>query len=197
MPLVYLDYNFIATAHDSPETYKKRLREAAGLLTIVLSPWHHVEMARDEDEYRAYSVADFIDSLEPKWLYDRRSLHLRELKAEQSFLGIWYDIGPPMGTLREILADLRNALPSPTPARSANFVREFRQLGEEHDIAKSLRLNYENQKENRRDYRNGGLTPFDFPRLDRAVIRSELKATTPVAAVGLAIVDVMAIFHQR
>jgi hypothetical protein len=175
MPLVYLDYNFIATAHDSPGTYKKRLREAAGRLTFVLSRWHHVEMARDEDEYRAYSVADFVDSLEPKWLYDRRSLHLRELKTQLFNSGIWYEIGPPMGTLREMLADLRNTLPSPTPAQSANLVREFRQLGKEHDVAKSLRKNYENQKENRQDYCNGTITPFDFPRLDRAVIRGFMK----------------------
>ena len=79
---VYLDYNFLASAHDSDEAYRTRLRAASQRVTFVLSAWHHVEMARDSDEMRSYSVADFADSLKPMWLYERRSLHLREFKVQ-------------------------------------------------------------------------------------------------------------------
>jgi hypothetical protein len=82
-PLAYCDNNFVITAHDAHEEYKIHLRELAsgGKVKFVLSPWHWREMARDADHARGTSVADFCDSLDPVWLYDRRTIQKKEVSS--------------------------------------------------------------------------------------------------------------------
>ncbi len=108
-PLAYCDNNFVITAHDAPEEYKIHLRELAsgGKVKFVLSPWHWREMARDADHARGTSVADFSDSLDPVWLYDRRTIQKKEvLSAFFKFANLPTAQPVMLGDIGDIIYDL-------------------------------------------------------------------------------------------
>src|SRR6185503_20223819 len=76
MPRIYCDHNFLINALNEDDVYKERLREARNThdVHLVLSTWHWVEMAKDENTNRGLELADFADSLNPSWLRERRRI---------------------------------------------------------------------------------------------------------------------------
>jgi hypothetical protein len=83
MPFVFCDLNFIVTAHQGPDAYKQHLQQlgGAGTVTFVLSPMHWAEAAEDADPVRGAAKADFMDALQPRWIYERRAIQRREATA--------------------------------------------------------------------------------------------------------------------
>src|SRR5580704_9819654 len=83
MPLIFCDLNFIVTAHQGPEVYKQHLQQLAakGTVTFVLSPMHWVEAAEDNDAVRGAAKADFMDLLNARWLFERRTIQRKEIAA--------------------------------------------------------------------------------------------------------------------
>ena len=80
--LVYCDQNCLIAMGSDPIRYAEKLRLAAERDTrIVLSPWHWVEIARNEDATRLNSLADFADSINPLWLPQRRTVQGLEVEA--------------------------------------------------------------------------------------------------------------------
>ena len=168
MPKVYCDHNFIIAAHDESGAYKAALRESVSHgLSLVLSPWHWLEMARDRDKARGLSVASFSDSLTPLWLLDRVSLHAREL-AIAFFLKTGYAdvINPPIGTLHDVVADLTHDYRAHLHG-SPDFVHHLQTLGPDHVLERSLRNNFNAQQRNASDYWSGKIKDWDLPGMDR------------------------------
>lgn len=82
MPVrIYCDHSFLIKLGLAPADYKARLHRAiqAQELAFVVSTWHWVEMARSPNSSIALRLADFIDSLNPLWLRNRRHLQRDEV----------------------------------------------------------------------------------------------------------------------
>ena len=161
------DHNFIIAAHDESTTYKAALRASINRgLTLILSPWHWLEMARDKNKARGLSVARFSDSLGPQWMLDRLSLHACEL-AIAFFVktGFPHAIASPIDTLQGVVADLsRNKLAN--SHSSADFVEHIQSLGASHPLERNIRENFNHQQRNARNYRCGKIKEWDLPRFD-------------------------------
>jgi len=123
MPLIYCDHNFIVKANEASDLYRDHLRQlvTTGTVTFVLSPMHWVEAAEDENPARGTAKADLMDSLQARWLYDRRSIQKREVAdAFFRFAGVASGTPPMMGDVADVIADLvgqraqRDELLSPT-----------------------------------------------------------------------------------
>lgn len=87
MPLTYLDQNaLLALGHKARRSeFRKKLDDALvpGLLTVVVSSWHLIETANTANLKNALELANFIDSLQPKWLLERRDI--QKLDVEEDF----------------------------------------------------------------------------------------------------------------
>lgn len=109
VPLIYCDHNFIVTAHQGPDVYKDHLRRlvASGAVTVVLSPTHWIEAAEDNDAARGIAKADLMDSLETRWLHNRRTIQRREVShAFFRFARIPIEAPQMIGDVRAVIADL-------------------------------------------------------------------------------------------
>jgi hypothetical protein len=85
--MIYLDQNALIglglRVHKDPllrERIYKRI--GAGSLRIVVSLWHLVETAQTANINSATRLADFIDSLEPLWIHERRELQKLDVKED-------------------------------------------------------------------------------------------------------------------
>lgn len=73
----------------------------------MLSPWHWREMASDTDNARGLSMADFCDSLNPRWLFDRRTIQKKEVAAAfYRFAGTPADAPVMVGDIGDTIYDL-------------------------------------------------------------------------------------------
>jgi hypothetical protein len=178
-PLVYLDNNFVITAHDGPEQYKGHLRElvAKTAATFVLSPWHWPEMARDTNYERGSSVADFCDSLNPAYLYDRRSIQKRE--AASAFFrsaGIHADAPTTVGDISDIIYDL---IGTRAHRKCKAFVEHLRQVGQDHPLAQTFERAPEVNAKNTGDFLAGRFTKDFLAKSQRLYVRTLLPTITP------------------
>jgi hypothetical protein len=183
-PMVYCDHNFVIVAHDAGAAYHEHLGEliSTNRLRFALSTWHWLEMARDKDSARGFSVAAFADSLSSAWLFER--LAIQRWEVEDAFfhsMGIQHTRASRLGGLAEVLADLTGADTQITGTYkdSRAFVSHMQSLGEKHPLNVSLRDNFDAQKQNGENYRSGKLTPEMLRCLDKILIRRFLPLTTP------------------
>src|SRR5712692_7518243 len=127
-PTIYLDQDALINLYEeSVKTpgFKDKLTKATAdaQVTIVLSPWHWVETAQTKDLTRALPLAEFMDSLRPGWLRDRR--HLETTEVEQKFFqfaGISYAPRGAIVTRAELLTEMNGFYVSPERAPTS---REF------------------------------------------------------------------------
>jgi hypothetical protein len=184
VPFVYCDHNFVVVAHDAGPTYQNHLRQlvAENKLRFVLSTWHWLEMARDPDHARGLSVAAFVDSLSPAWLFERLTIQRREVEdAFFSFLGIPHQRLPRLGSLADVLADMTGASSGITGTYrdSRAFVAHLQTLPQTHPMNVNLRNAFEAQKSNGESYRAGRLTPEMIRCLEKILIGRFLPMTIP------------------
>jgi len=183
VPVFYCDHNFIVTALQEPEHYKDHLRQlvANGVVMFVLSPSHWIEAAEDDDAARATAKADFMDSLRPRWLYERRAVQRKEVAdAFFRFANIPAD-GPQMiGAVSDVIADLAG---QPAHRDSRAFVAHLRGIGGEHPLEQSLRQAFETNQANTNHFRAGRLTPDLIQRTESLYIRQLLPTQTPAGVV--------------
>lgn len=82
----YLDQNaLIGLGKKAADpTFSARLRKSVelGRAAVVASPWHWVETSRTRNLASATRLADFLDSLSPLWLLDRRDLQRIEVHSD-------------------------------------------------------------------------------------------------------------------
>jgi hypothetical protein len=183
-PFVYCDHNFVVVAHDEGAAYHAKLRQlvADGKVRFVLSTWHWLEMARDDDRARGLSVAAFADSLSPAWLFER--LTVQQWEVEEAFFrfkGDAFQRPSRIGHLADVIADLVKVDKHYAGAHrdSRAFVAHMQTLGEDHPVNASIRANFEKQKWNGEAYRAGKIRPEMLQRLDRLLIGRFLPTVTP------------------
>jgi len=183
MPLIFCDLNFIITAHQQSDAYKDHLRHLAptGTVTFVLSPMHWVEAAEDNDVARGTAKADFMDSLESQWLYDRRGIQRKEVAAAFfRFLQVPNTAPQMIASVRDVIADLAGR---PAERNSRDFVAHLRAIGANHPLEHSLRENLESNRVNGDRFRTGRLTPAVLQRIERIYVAQLLPTQTPAGVV--------------
>src|SRR5690242_12008069 len=108
-PRIYLDQNAVIYLYEESlkaPASRERLSQTIvdEKIRITLSPWHWVETARTKDLAKALPLAEFMDSLRPVWLRDRRDLERIEVENQFfKFAGIPYLPSPPFVTRAELL----------------------------------------------------------------------------------------------
>lgn len=172
MPIIYFDHNFIATALQEPEEYRNQLQElaACGRVTFVLSPMPWVDAAEDRNIARGYAKADFMDSLQPRWLFDRRSIQRKEVTLLNC------DAPQIMGDIADVVFDLTGQRGDRS---SRAFVNHFRGIGQNHPLEQSIRQAFVTNNKNIELSRRGKLTPTLAAKVERLYIRQLLPDRTP------------------
>src|SRR6266853_5708469 len=109
MPKVYCDHNFLIGAFDEGDAYKERLRATRNTrdVALVLSTWHWVEMAKDQNRDRGLDLADFADSLDPSWLRERRRIQATEVaEALFNYIGVPFRPTAPITTMTQVISEM-------------------------------------------------------------------------------------------
>lgn len=179
MVTIYPDHNFVIEAHDAPVEYREALNRRAVTyhLKYVLSPMHWVDMAEDVNLPRSRSLADFVDSLRPSWLYDRRGLQRREVAtAFFEFAGVPHSLPGPIETLGEVIRDL---IGISVERNTRDFVAHLRQIGNQHPLRQSLTQAFETNRSNGARFRNGTISIQQLADIERLYISQLLPDTTP------------------
>ena len=190
MPLrVYCDQNFLSDVHNANPEYRHRICQLItdGQISLVISPYHWLETARIPNPENALARADFIDSLNPLWLRERRILQRHEVEAcFFGWLGIPYGRPAPITSRAGLISDLSGAPMADTgELRSRDFVLEL-QSGSAS--AKTIREAYEGaaeaQQGNAKFLRRKRITDALKKQADREFVSRLLPAYTPA---GLAV----------
>lgn len=111
-PLIYLDQNALiglGLRSQKDPYFRKRLysRIEDGSLRIVVSSWHLIETAQSPNIVSATRLADFIDSLKPLWMYERRELQKLDVQEDfYRFLKIEFEIAARATTRAAVIAAL-------------------------------------------------------------------------------------------
>lgn len=179
MPTIYCDHNFIATALQEPEEYRNQVRELArlGTVSFALSPMHWVDAAEDQDVARGNAKADFMDSLQPRWLFDRRSIQRKEVASHfYQFLGVNCEAPQIMGDIADVIFDLTGQRGDRS---SRAFVNHFRGIGRNHPLEQSIRQAFVTNNKNIGLFRRGKLTSTLATKVERLYIRQLLPDKTP------------------
>ncbi len=183
MPLIFSDVNFIVTAHQGPDAYKQHLQQLAtnGAVTFVLSPMHWVEAAEDNDAVRGAAKADFMDSLNARWLFERRAVQRKEV-ATSFFRFLQVPSGPPqmVAPVIDVIADLAGVA---AERSSRDFVAHLRGIGPNHPLEQSLRQAFESNQVNGGRFRAGKLTPIFLERMERHYVQYLLPRETSAGVV--------------
>ena len=183
MPLIFCDLNFIVAAHQGPDAYKVHLRQLAsnGIVTFVLSPMHWVEAAEDNDVARGTAKADFMDSLDARWLYDRRTIQRKEVATSFfQFLMVPCNAPQMSAPVRDVIADLAGRS---AERNSRDFVAHIRSIGQNHPLEQNLRENFESNRVNGERFRAGQFTSAFLQRIERVYIQQLLPTQTPSGVV--------------
>jgi len=183
MPLIFCDLNFIITAHQESDVYRDHLRQlaAAGTVTFVLSTMHWVEAAEDNDAARGTAKADFMDSLNAQWLYNRIGIQRKEVAAA-FFRFLQVPNNPPqmIAPLSDVIAHLAGR---PAERNSRDFVAHLRTIGANHPLEQSLRENLESNRVNGERFRAGRFTTADLQGFERIYVEQLLPTRTPAGVV--------------
>ncbi len=182
MPFVFCDLNFIVTAHEGPDAYKQHLQQlaGAGTATFVLSPMHWAEAAEDANPVRGAAKTDFMDALQPRWIYERRSVQRREATA--AFLRFLKIQAEPqlIGSVVDVIADLSGVQ---AERNSRDFVAHLRGIGQNHPLKQSLQQAFDSNRVSGNRFRAGKLSPDFLRRMEKRYIQGLLPTQTPAGVV--------------
>jgi hypothetical protein len=179
-PLAYCDNNFIVTAHDGPNEYKRHLSALSprGAVTLVLSPWRWREMATDADHARGTSMANFCDSLNAEWLYDRRSVQKKEVAAAfYRFAKIPSDAPVMTGDIGDIVHDI---IGTRAYRHCRAFVEHLRRTVLDHPLEQAFKKALEDNEKNAEDFLAGRFTAEMLAKSQRLYVETLLPSTTPL-----------------
>ena len=117
--LTYLDQNALIKLGFKAlgsEEFRAKIDAAieSGSLTVVVSSWHLVETANTTKLENALKLADFIDSLKPKWLLEKYDLTRLEVHEDFfRFAKLDYEAQERVGTRSAAIAALSKAKDNP------------------------------------------------------------------------------------
>jgi hypothetical protein len=186
MPLTYLDQNALlglGFKAQKPE-FRASLDSAigSGSVKFVVSSWHLIETANTANINSATRLADFIDSLDPAWIFERRDLQKLDVREDfYRFLRIAYQIHPRVTTRSAVIAAINDANDSSKfDIPSRNFVRQWI---DHPDQLRTLKESYEKNVDDllrlREIVKAGLLTDEVRKRTDEILVRHSLPKTTP------------------
>ena len=149
---IYCDQNFLIDIGKNckrNKDYNKRLLQCieSGEIEFVLSAYQWVETARGNNPGAGLALAEFADSIQPKWIHERRVLQRHEVEAAFFiWCGIPYQLPSPLGTLTEVVAKL-NAVSSTMVEGQSLKAKDFVQhLQSDPNAMGSLEASYEEIK---------------------------------------------------
>ncbi len=186
MAVVYPDQNgLVALGFKAQKGDFRRSLDSAissGTLTIVVSSWHLVETAHSPNLASAVRLADFIDSLKPSWLLERRDLQRLDVQEDFfRFINIEHESQPRITTRSAMFAALNRAADGPRfdiPAR--NFVKRWIERPEQ---MKPLEDAYQKSADAliwlREAVKAGRLTEEIRRRTDETLAKISVPRTTP------------------
>lgn len=186
MPQTYLDQNALLAlgfSARSPE-FRKKLDGAieSGSLAAVVSSWHLIETAHTSKLENAIELAEFIDSLKPAWLLERRDIQRLDVEEDfYRFLGLDYPSKPRVTTRSAVFAALnrqkdggRFDIPSP------RFVKQWVEHPEQTKILEeSYKSSVDSLIRLRELVKAGKVTDEIRRRVDEILVKLSLPRTTP------------------
>jgi hypothetical protein len=109
--------------------FRKRLDSAleSGTLAVVVSAWHLIETAHTSNLASAIELAEFIDSLKPAWLLEKRDIQRLDVEEDfYRFLRRDYPSKPRVTTRSAVLAALNRQNDAPRfDIASHEFVKRW------------------------------------------------------------------------
>jgi hypothetical protein len=186
MPLTFLDQNAVLALGRkarNPE-FRKKLDAmlATGALTIVVSSWHLIETANTTKVERAIELADFIDSLKPLWLLERRDIQRLDVEEDfYRFLKLEYPTKPRVATRSAVFAALNNKKDTPRfDIPSRNFVKQWIEHPEQLRVLEdTYKKNADTLPRLRELTKQGRLTEEIRRRVDELLVTGSLPNSTP------------------
>lgn len=186
MPLTYLDQNaLVALGRKARNAEFRKILDTAlesGSLTIVVSSWHLIETANTPDLPRALELAEFIDSVRPVWLLERRDIQKLDIEEDFCrFLGLEYPTKPRVTTRSAAFAALNNQNDAPKfNIESRAFVKQWIEHPEQlRVLEETYKRNAETLPRLRELTKQGKLTAEIRRRVDELLVTGSLPKSTP------------------
>lgn len=148
----------------------------------MVSSWHLIETAHTTNVQNAIRLADFLDSLSPLWLLERRNIQLIEVREDfLRFAGVRFDSQPRVTTRSAALATLLGQKDSSRfDIPSRKVVEQWIQHPEQlQDLDQAYRDNVNALLGLRNLRKAGKLTDEVSRRLDKEVLKAEIPRATP------------------
>jgi hypothetical protein len=190
MPLTYPDQNaLIALGRRARNSeFRKKLDGAieSGSFTAVVSSWHLIETAHTSSLTNAIELAEFIDSLKPSWLFERRDLQIADVEEDfYRFLRLNYSTKPRITTRSAVFAALNKQGDAPKfDIRSREFVQQWI---EHPDQLRALDETYKKNSETlprlRELTKQGKLTDEIRRRVDELLVKGSMPKSTAAGLV--------------
>jgi hypothetical protein len=159
--------------------YKDHLRQlvTTGALTLVLSPTHWIEADEDNDAARGIVKADFMDSLQSRWLQNRRTIRRREVSyAFFRFARIPIEAPQMIGDVRALIAELAG---EPAHRDSRAFVIQLHDVGGKRPLERNLGEAFETNQADKARFRAVEMTSAILRKTERLYIEQLLPTETP------------------
>jgi hypothetical protein len=111
MPLTFPDQNALVALGRNARNpdFRKKLDAAleSRSLSVVVSSWHLIETANTTNLGNAIELADFIDSLRPDWLLERRDIQRLDVAEDfYKFANLKFTVSPRVTTRSAVFASL-------------------------------------------------------------------------------------------
>jgi len=150
--------------------------------TIVVSSWHLIETANTPKLENAIELAEFIDSLRPIWLLERRDIQRLDVEEDFCrFLRLECPTRPRVTTRSAVFAALNNQKDAPKfDIPSRDFVRQWIEDPEQLRVLERVyRNNAETLPRLRELKKDGKLTEEVRQRVNEILVAASLPETTP------------------
>jgi hypothetical protein len=186
VPLVYLDQNaLIELGVKARKTdFRGRLDGiiASGAMIAVFSTWRLIETANTNNLANAVELAEFIDSLKPTWLLERRNIQKLDVQEDfWRFLGMDFQNRSRVGSRSAVIAALNGQADAPKfniPSR--DFVEQWISHPDQLDVLKKAYAdNTTALIAIREAVKTGKMTEELKRRTDQAFVRGLLSPVTP------------------
>jgi hypothetical protein len=148
----------------------------------VVSSWHLIETANTTDVAKAVELAEFIDSLKPAWLLERRDIQMLDTQEDfLRFLKIEVPVRSRVTTRSSAFAALNKERDSPKfDIPSPDFVKQWIEHPEQLRVLETAYANHAVTLSRLRELKNQGkLTEESQRRVDVLLIRGSLPKNTP------------------